>query len=110
MVKTRIAVFISGGGTNLQALIDAQKRREIVSGEIVLVLSSSPQAYGLVRAEEAGITTAVVSRKEAGSQEVFEESIRAVLAEHDIDLIILAGFMKILRCLHRHMTTDTLQV
>ncbi len=96
MVKTRIAVFISGGGTNLQALIDAQKRREIVSGEIVLVLSSSPQAYGLVRAEEAGITTAVVSRKEAGSQEAFEESIRAVLAEHDIDLIILAGFMKIL--------------
>ena len=94
--KVRIAVFVSGGGTNLQALIDAQARGEIPSGEIALVLSSRPDAYALTRAERAGIRTAVVSRKGAGTQESFEEAISVQLAEHGIEMIVLAGFMSIL--------------
>ncbi|MCF0143517.1 MAG: phosphoribosylglycinamide formyltransferase [Firmicutes bacterium] len=96
MVKTKIAVLISGGGTNLQALIDAQKSGVIKSGEILLVVSSAYDAYGLVRAEKAGIETAVVNRKEAGSQAAFEAGIRAELEARGIDMIVLAGFMKIL--------------
>ena len=96
MVKTKIAVLISGGGTNLQALIDAQKSGIIKSGEILLVVSSAYDAYGLVRAEKAGIETAVVNRKEAGSQAAFEAGIRAELEARGIDMIVLAGFMKIL--------------
>ena len=96
MVKTRIAVLISGGGTNLQALIDAQNSGIITSGEIVLVVSSAHDAYGLVRAEKAGIETAVVNRKEAGSQEAFERGIRAELEARGVEMIVLAGFMKIL--------------
>ena len=94
--KVRIAVFVSGGGTNLQALIDAQARGEIPSGELALVLSSRPDAYALTRAERAGIKTAVVSRKAAGSQVSFEEKISALLVEHGIEMIVLAGFMSIL--------------
>ena len=96
MVKTRIAVFVSGGGTNLQALIDAQGRGEIPSGEIVLVLSSSAGAYALERARKAGIDTAVCSRKELGSQAAFEAAIDAELTRHGVDMIVLAGFMSIL--------------
>ncbi|MBE6650760.1 MAG: phosphoribosylglycinamide formyltransferase [Ruminococcaceae bacterium] len=96
MKKTRIAVFVSGGGTNLQALIDAEKRGEIPSGEIALVLSNSPSAYALERAKTAGIKSAVVSKKELGSQEAFEEKVVEILAEEKIDLIVLAGFMSIL--------------
>lgn len=96
MVKTRIAVFVSGGGTNLQALIDAQGRGEIPSGEIVLVLSSSAGAYALERAKRAGIDTAVCSRKELGSQEAFEAAIDRALESHAVDMIVLAGFMSIL--------------
>ena len=96
MLETRIAVLISGGGTNLQALIDAQEAGVIRHGRIAFVLSSNPDAYGLKRAEKAGIETAVVSRKEAGGQVAFEEEILEQLEKHDIDMIVLAGFMKIL--------------
>ncbi len=94
-MKTKIAVLVSGGGTNLQALIDAQGKT-LVSGEIVLVVSSSRQAYALERARKAGIPTAVVVKKEWGSQEAFEQALADVLEAHGIQLIILAGFMTIL--------------
>ncbi len=94
--KSRIAVLVSGGGTNLQALIDAQKSGIIKSGEIVLVISSQPTAYALERAKNVGIDTAVAYKKELGSHEAFEKKIRALLDEYKIDLIVLAGFMSIL--------------
>lgn len=96
MLKTRIAVFVSGGGTNLQALIDAQKSGIIKSGSIELVVSSSPDAYAITRAKENGIPYAVVSRKKSVSQEEFESNILSVLKEYNIQLIVLAGFMSIL--------------
>ena len=95
-MKTRIAVFVSGGGTNLQALIDAQNAGKIPSGEIVLVISGNPDAYALQRASKAGIETAVISRRTAGSQEKAEEQMLACLSEHGIQMIILAGYMSIL--------------
>lgn len=95
MMKTRIAVFVSGGGTNLQALIDKQGS-VINSGEIVLVISSSRDAYALVRAANAGIKGEAVVRKELGSQAAFEARIIELLDENRIDLIVLAGFMSIL--------------
>ena len=76
MLKTRIAVFVSGGGTNLQALIDAQRSGALHSGEIVLVVSSRPDAFALQRAGRAGIETAVVSARELGSQEAAEPIFR----------------------------------
>ncbi len=88
--------MVSGGGTNLQALIDAQKSGVIKSGEIVLVLSNKADAYALERAKNAGIKTRVVSRKEAGSREAFEAAITAALEEAGAELIVLAGFMCIL--------------
>ncbi len=91
-----IAVLVSGGGTNLQALIDAQKSGIIKSGEITAVISSSKNAYALTRAENAGIKTFVVSKKELGSQDKFEEEIIKILESEKIDLIVLAGFMCIL--------------
>ncbi len=94
--KLKIAVLVSGGGTNLQALIDAQKKGVIQSGEVALVISNKADAYALERAKRAGIATAVVLKKECGSQEAFEEAIKARLAEAQIDLIVLAGFMSIL--------------
>ena len=94
--KARIAVFVSGGGTNLQALLDAQKAGEISHGEIVLVIASNPGAYALERAKNAGVDGHTVSRKELGTQEAFEAGIEALLKEYDIDLIILAGFLSIL--------------
>ena len=96
MSKARIAVLVSGGGTNLQALIDAQKSGIIHSGEIKLVISNNANAYALTRAENAGIAKAVVLKKECGSQEAFEEKIKELLTAHNIDLIVLAGFMSIL--------------
>ena len=96
MNKARIAVLVSGGGTNLQALIGAQKTGIISSGEIVLVVSNNPGAYALERAANAGITGISVTKKECGSQEAFEQKIMELLAEHKIDLIVLAGFMSIL--------------
>lgn len=94
--KAKIAVFVSGGGTNLQALIDAQKAGIIKSGELTLVVSNNEGAYALTRAENAGIKTAVVSKKALGSQVAFENGLVDVLTENGIDLIILAGFMCIL--------------
>ncbi|MBQ9060031.1 MAG: phosphoribosylglycinamide formyltransferase [Firmicutes bacterium] len=96
MVKTRIAVLISGGGTNLQALIDAQKDGVLRHGRLVLVVSSNSIAYGLKRAEDAGIETAVGTKKQAGSQEACDAGILKALQDHDIDMIVLAGFMQIL--------------
>ncbi len=92
----KIAVFVSGGGTNLQALIDAQESGILHSGKIVLVLASNPTAYALERAKNHGIATAVAWKKELGSQEAFEAAIERELAAHGIDLIVLAGFMNIL--------------
>ena len=94
-MKTKIAVLVSGGGTNLQALIDAQGS-VLQSGEIVLVVSNNAGAYALERAKKAGIPTAVVLKKECGSQEAFEEKLKALLTQHGIEVIILAGFMTIL--------------
>ena len=96
MSKAKIAVLVSGGGTNLQALIDAQGRGEIPHGEIVLVISNKADAYALERAANAGIPGVVITKKDCGSQEAFEEAILAQLAACDIDLIVLAGFMAIL--------------
>ncbi len=94
--KARIAVLVSGGGTNLQALIDAQNNGILQSGEIRLVLSSKADAYALTRAANAGIDGKVVSKKELGSQEAFEQGLLSALKEYEIDLIVLAGFMSIL--------------
>ena len=91
----RIAVLVSGGGTNLQALIDAEGAA-LKSGKIALVVSNNAGAYALERAKKAGIDTAVVLKKECGSQEAFEEKLKEVLTQHSIDLIVLAGFMTIL--------------
>lgn len=93
--KVNIAVLVSGGGTNLQALINAQKNGIITSGEIKLVVSSNKNAYALKRAENAGIKTAVCERK-GFSQKEFEENILNALEEEKIDVIVLAGFMSIL--------------
>lgn len=93
---TKIAVFVSGGGTNLQALIDAIDKGIIKSGKIELVISSNANAYALERAKKADIPSAVVSKKECGSQEAFEAKIKELLAENGIELIVLAGFMNIL--------------
>jgi len=89
-MKTRIAVLVSGGGTNLQALIDAQGRGELPDGEIVLVISNNPDAYALTRAERAGIRTAVCAKPG------MEGKIIEALRENDIQMIVLAGFMAIL--------------
>ena len=91
----RIAVLVSGGGTNLQALIDAQGR-VLNSGKIALVVSNVAGAYALERAKKAGIATEVVLKKELGSQAAFEERLKEVLSQHSIDVIVLAGFMTIL--------------
>ena len=95
MTKAKIAVLVSGGGTNLQALLDAQGN-VITSGEISLVISNNPNAYALERAANAGVKAVVITRKQCGSQEAFEDAISAALAEENIDLIVLAGFMSIL--------------
>ena len=95
-MKKRIAVLVSGGGTNLQALIDAENAGKIPHGEIALIISNNPSAYALERARVNGIPGAVISKKECGSQEAFEAQIQAVLERNGTDLIILAGFMCIL--------------
>ena len=94
--KASIAVLVSGGGTNLAALIKAQNKGIIHSGEIKLVISNNPGAYALTRAERAGIKTAVITKKSYSSQEAFEDAISKTLDENGIDLIVLAGFMSIL--------------
>ena len=94
MRSAKIAVLVSGGGTNLQALIDAQKSGILTAGEIELVISSRDGAYALERAKNAGISTAVCEKKVLG--ENFEKEILCFLKKHEIDLIVLAGFMTIL--------------
>ena len=96
MLKTRIAVLVSGGGTNLQALLDAQKNGILKSGEIVLVVSNVEGAYALQRAENYGIPAVTITKKEAGGQLGFEERLAEILQEQGIELIILAGFLSIL--------------
>ena len=95
-MKKRIAVLVSGGGTNLQALLDAEEAGLIPHGEISLVISNNPDAYALERARNFGVPGAVITRKEYGSKEAFEAALQAVLERNGTDLIILAGFMAIL--------------
>ena len=92
----KIAVLVSGGGTNLQALIDAQSRGEIAGGEITAVISSTPEAYALERAKKAGIPSYVVARKSYPSSQAMTVALVAKLQELNIDLVVLAGFMVIL--------------
>ena len=94
--KIKIAVLVSGGGTNLQALIDAERAGIIKSGTVSLVVSNVKDAYALTRAKNAGIETLTVSKKELGSQDAFEDKIISELDKRGIELIILAGFMSIL--------------
>ena len=94
--KVKVAVLVSGGGTNLQAIIDASLAKIIKSAEISLVVSNNPSAYAITRAQNAGIPVEIISKKECGSQEVFEEKLVATLEENGIELIVLAGFMSIL--------------
>ena len=94
--KARVAVLVSGGGTNLQAILDAQRSGVIRSGEVVLVISNRADAYALERARLAGVETLTVLRGECGGQEAFERAVAQALEERQIDLIVLAGFMAIL--------------
>ena len=96
MEKIKLTVFVSGGGTNLQALIDAQKNGIIENGEIKLVVSSNPDAYAVVRAEKDGITTAIVDKKLCKTQNEFEDKLSEELEKYSIEIIVLAGFMCIL--------------
>lgn len=96
MSKTNIAVFVSGGGTNLQALIDAQKSGLLTDGEIKVVISSTKFAYALERAAQNNIPSVVCSKKKCGSQEGIEAAIEETLRKYDIDLIVLAGYLSIL--------------
>ena len=91
-----VAVLVSGGGTNLQALIDAQKGGHLTGGEIKLVLSNRGKAYALARAEKEGIETAVVLKKDFSDNDAYNQALIQVLQEHHIDLVVLAGFMVIL--------------
>ena len=92
----KIAVLVSGGGTNLQALIDSEKSGIIKSGKISLVLSNKAGAYALTRAENAGIKTATVLKRDFASAEAFEDEMIRILEEEKIELIVLAGFLSIL--------------
>ena len=92
----RIAVFVSGGGTNLQALLDAEKSGQLKSGRIALVVSSRPGVYALERAAKAGVPAVVESRKDCRDQAEFEERLLAALEAQGIDMIVLAGFLSIL--------------
>ena len=94
--QARIAVLVSGGGTNLQALIDAQTAGSLTSGSIQLVISNNESAYALQRAAKANIDTCVICKKDCGSQENFEQKIMDTLSQYTIDIIVLAGFMSIL--------------
>ena len=95
-MKTKIAVFVSGGGTNLQALIDYEKQGKLTDGELALVVSSNASAYALERAKAAGIKGVTVARRDNPDQAEFESKIIAALEENGIELIVLAGFMSIL--------------
>ena len=92
----RIAVFVSGGGTNLQALIDAQKAGKNPNGEIALVLSSSKKAYALERARQNGIATEILPRRQYATVDAYDEVLLQIMERYRIDLVVLAGFMCIL--------------
>ncbi len=94
--KARIAVLVSGGGTNLQAILDAEGRGEISHGEVTLVISDRAGAYALERAGKAGIPALEINKKACGGQTAFEEKLMAALAENRTDVIVLAGFLSIL--------------
>ena len=95
-MKAKIAVLVSGGGTNLQALIDAQESGTLCSGRIALVVSNASGAYALERAKKAGIPGVTLLKKQLGGQAAFEEALQKTLEEYGIDVIVLAGFMTIL--------------
>lgn len=92
----KIGVLVSGGGTNLQAVLDAQESGIIKSGKVSVVISSNAKAYALERAKNAGVPGVCVSKKECSTKVEFEEKISAALSEYDVDIIVLAGFMHIL--------------
>ena len=92
---TRIAVLVSGGGTNLQALLDAQGAGKLLHGQIVLVVSDVPGAYALQRAERAGVPALTLPRRQLGNEE-FERQLSGLLGEHQVDMLVLAGFLGIL--------------
>ena len=94
--QARIAVLVSGGGTNLQAILDAAGRGEIPDGKVELVISDRAGAYALERAAMAGIPAMEISKKACGGQEAFEKQLITALTEKRIDLIVLAGFLSIL--------------
>lgn len=95
-MSVRIAVLVSGGGTNLQALMDGERAGKLPHGQLVLVVSNRSGAYALERAKKAGIPTATLLKKELGSQEAFEQALLKLLREHNIQLVVLAGFLSIL--------------
>ena len=94
--KLRVAVLVSGGGTNLQAILDAQDRGEISHASVVLVIANNSKAYALERAKRAGVPTKVLLKKQLGGQAPFEQALTEALEQAGIDLIVLAGFMTIL--------------
>ena len=95
MVKTKIAVLVSGGGTNLQALIDAQKEGKLGNGEIALVISSKPDVYALERAKNNGIATKVLCRKEYASIADYSKALADEMTGAGMDMVVLAGFLTI---------------
>ena len=92
----RIAVLVSGGGTNLQAILESERRGENPNGQVALVVASKPGAYALTRAEQFGVPTAVVARRDYADSEAFDAALLDVLAGHNIDLVVLAGFLSVL--------------
>ena len=96
MKKARIAVLVSGGGTNLQALIDAEKRNELGNGEIVLVIASKPDVYALERAAKAGIEGRVIARRDYDDVASYSKALADSMTEAEIDLVVLAGFLTII--------------
>ncbi len=96
MLKAKVCVLVSGGGTNLQAILDAEKSGVINSAKVSVVVASNPDAYALKRAENNGIPTEVVHKKQMPTQETFEKAIEDIIDKYEIDFIVLAGFMCIL--------------
>ena len=96
MLKKKIAVLVSGGGTNLQALIDSQARGELGAGEITLVVASKPGVYALERAKNAGVEGVVIARKDYGSIAEYSKALTDALVAHGADLVVLAGFLTII--------------
>ena len=95
MLKRKVAVLVSGGGTNLQALIDRQQAGEIPHGQLTVVISDNPQAYALQRGEKAGLAVAAIPRRQM-TPEQFEAELQAILEKYCIEVIVLAGFLSIL--------------